>query len=83
MEKQWVLSVKHTILHMLDTVGIKVSDEKIRTPGVAYQKKPGNICQKQHQAEKIRDVKDKYMLRHIILVNTCHFRGLQVYTGAS
>jgi hypothetical protein len=29
MEKQWVLSVKHTILHILDTVGIKVSDEKI------------------------------------------------------
>jgi len=29
MEKQWVLFVRHTILHILDTVGIKVSDEKI------------------------------------------------------
>ncbi len=29
MEKQWVLSVRHTLPHILDTVGIKVSDEKI------------------------------------------------------
>jgi hypothetical protein len=69
MEKQWVLSVKHTILHILDTVGIKVSDEKIIMLSYPRSCPPEKTWkyQKHHQAERIRDDKDKYCICYVIL----------------